>query len=283
MDFRRIAVLSVITLAWACGGQSLAAPDDGEGGTGGAGTGGTSAGGTTGGTGVGGTTGGTGVGGTGATTGGTGVGGTGATTGGTGVGGTGVGGTAAAGSGGVGGSCLAFPACADGQIQVPGPEYCVAGAPCEQHSICGTTIWCTVEATCDAIPVCDAEDMLVMGPCPPDDSCYTQSVCGTTIWCLDRCNPDTEHNREYLLKECAPGDGWLCPANTQSFVNECGCGCEQDPNCPPTFYCQRAPVPDEAARELPADGGAGTGSGAAPLPFCDAAELARCPYSEPLF
>jgi hypothetical protein len=122
-----------------------------------------------------------------------------------------------------------------------------------------------------------------MGPCPPDDSCYTRSVCGTTIWCLDRCNPDTEHNREYLLKECAPGDGWLCPANTQSFVNECGCGCEQDPNCPPTFYCQRAPVPDEAARELPADGGAGTGSGAAPLPFCDAAELARCPYSEPLF
>jgi hypothetical protein len=148
--------------------------------------------------------------------------------------------------------------------------------------MCGATIWCTVPVACDAVPFCDAGDTQLMGACPPDGSCYTRNVCGVTIWCLDRCNPDTEPNREYLLKECAPGDDWSCPLpNTQSFVNECGCGCEQDPSCPPTFYCQRAPTADRAAPELP--GQAGTGSGAAPVPFCDEAELARCPYSETAF
>jgi hypothetical protein len=165
---------------------------------------------------------------------------------------------------------------------VDGPEYCNAGAPCQPVSLCGATIWCTGEAACDAIPFCDAGDTQLMGPCPPDVSCYTRSVCGTTIWCLDQCNPDTDYNREYLLKECGPGDQWSCPLpNTTSFVSDCGCGCEQDPSCPPTFYCQRLLPAEKAAPEpeLP-DPGA---PGAAPLPICDEAELARCPYSEVAF
>ncbi len=287
MDFRHVTLLSVVTLAWACSGQSLSTSGDAEGGTGGTGTGGTG----TGGSAVGGTTGGTGVGGTGVGgtgVGGTGVGGTGAggTTGGTGAGGTGAGGTTggtgAAGAGGSGGSCLAFPNCPEGSYQVDGPEYCNAGASCQQVSLCGATIWCTGNVECDAIPVCDAGDTQLMGPCPPDVSCYTRSVCGTTIWCLDQCNPDTEPHREYLLKECAPGDDWSCPLpNTTSFVSDCGCGCEQDPSCPPTFFCQRIQPAERAAPEpeLPDPGS----SGGAPLPYCDEAELARCPYSEVAF
>jgi hypothetical protein len=135
------------------------------------------------------------------------------------------------------------------------------------------------------VPVCDPGDTELSGPCPPDVSCYSRTVCKLSIWCLDRCNPDTEPNRKYLLKECGPGDMWSCsPPITTSFANECGCGCEQDSTCPPAFYCLRTPtpVPQDAAPEpeLPNPGG---GSGAAPIPFCDEAELARCPYSQVVF
>lgn len=230
----------------------MSRPDEAEGGTGGTSSGGAGTGGATGGTGAGGYGGRAGAAGTGA----------GGATGGTG-----------------GGTCLAFPSCPEGRVAVTSPEQCVPAGPCEPVSLCGATIWCTSPALCDAIPFCDPGDTQLSGPCPSDVSCYTRSLCGTTIWCLDACNPDDEPNREYLLTECAPGDVWSCAPPTTSFVGECGCGCEQDSSCPAIFSCRRRPGVEEAARapDLPSPGGAG---GAAPPPYCDDAELARCPYSE---
>lgn len=273
MHTRHAVLVPMFVLAWACGGQSLSTSSDGTGGdsgSSGAGVGGTGSGGA----------------------GGTGSGGTGAG----GVGGTGSGGT---GVGGVGGTCLVVPSCNDGEFEVPGPDSCNPAGACHPATMCGRTIWCTSEPACNALPTCDAGDTLLDGPCPPDGSCYSRSVCGTTIYCLDHCNPETEHNRLYVFDECAPGDMWTCSSpNTTSFVNECGCGCEQDESCPPVFYCwlraeDRAapPPPDPAAvggsagtgGEMPSGSGGGGASGAEAPPYCDPAELARCPYSSVAF
>jgi hypothetical protein len=125
-----------------------------------------------------------------------------------------------------------------------------------------------------------------MGPCPPDRPCYSRTICDTTLYCLDNCNPDTEYNREYLFASCTTID-WDCATpNTTMFMNECGCGCEQDPTCPEIFYCTRPPMaaPEAEAPEAePRPGTGGSGSGATPPPYCDPAELERCPFTPTAF
>lgn len=292
MHPRGFVVLPLLTLAWACGGQSLNNPGEGESGAGGdSGKGGSSSGGTAG---AGGSTGGTtSTGGTGGTstggTGGTSTGGTGGTissggTAGTSAGGSGAfAGTGAGGSGGFAGSgqCLALPTCPPDEIQVSSAEYCNAGTVCHQLSLCGSTIWCTGQPLCDAIPLCDAGDEELPAICPPDGSCYSRTVCGQTIYCLDHCNPDTEPNRQYLLTSCGPGDIWECNLeNTTSFVNECGCGCEQDATCPPNLYCI-LPIALERAAPPGSDPAPDAGTGMT-APLCTDEQLAQCPFSDAL-
>jgi hypothetical protein len=187
--------------------------------------------------------------------------------------------------------CLAYPACNPGDIEVPSSAYCRPGASCYASSLCCSTIWCTGEVTqCNAYPTCDAGDTQLMGECPPDESCYTRTLCGSTIWCLDRsCDPATEYGRKYFEDGCDMLDAMPCEQpGTTHFKNDCGCGCEQDPTCPPHLNCVVLTAED-AAFPGPGTGGSsaevpepstGGASGAVPLPICSAADLERCPFSE---
>ncbi len=74
------------------------------------------------------------------------------------------------------------------------------------------------------------------------------------------CDPSSEHQRRYigLGAEC-PGVEFRCYDPTTVFWNDCGCGCEEDPNCPEVFDCSpRASTP------------------------CTPEELAHCPFSRVL-
>ncbi|HKO48490.1 MAG TPA: hypothetical protein VJV79_12250 [Polyangiaceae bacterium] len=46
------------------------------------------------------------------------------------------------------------------------------------------------------------------------------------------CNPKTEWWREYRSVTPEACSGIVCPDGTDPFVNECGCGCEEQTSCP---------------------------------------------------
>ena len=77
---------------------------------------------------------------------------------------------------------------------------------------------------------------------PALDGCNTCECTASGIACTDiacACNPATEWYRDYVSTdpdECALID-YACPDNTVAFVNECGCGCEQNSECPEWFSC----------------------------------------------
>jgi len=148
-----------------------------------------------------------------------------------------------AGSGGAtGGCCLAIAICDDGDRELKDGEVCNPDAGCYTRTICCSTIRCVRDTPqCDAIPTCDPGDKQIMGECPPSLQCYSRSLCGNTVNCVDTaCDPATEHNRKYVAtspEKCALID-FSCPANTQYFGNDCGCGCEQDSSCPEFVNCQ---------------------------------------------
>ena len=89
-----------------------------------------------------------------------------------------------------------------------------------------------------------------------DDGCNTCSCTEDGVWICTQmacqCNPDQEWDREYVSTnpaECALLD-YACPANTAAFLNECGCGCQQDPSCPQWFNCMPPSDCDPAAIAL---------------------------------
>lgn len=78
---------------------------------------------------------------------------------------------------------------------------------------------------------------------PALDGCNTctcaadGSVGCTKVACV--CAPDDEWWRHYVATDpavCMVID-YMCPLNTTSFTNDCGCGCEQDAACPEYFDC----------------------------------------------
>lgn len=74
-------------------------------------------------------------------------------------------------------------------------------------------------------------------------TCTDQGVTCTEIACA--CDPAKEWWRSYVGKspeECMTIK-YACPANTTSFANPCGCGCEQDASCPEFIDCM-PPAPD---------------------------------------
>ncbi|WP_437688806.1 hypothetical protein [Sorangium sp. So ce176] len=93
------------------------------------------------------------------------------------------------------------------------------------------------------------------------DGCNTCTCTpGGGVACTERycgCDPSSEWWRQYVstsLEACATID-FACTGGLTSVLNECGCGCEQDPSCPPSFDCK-------------------------PPQACDLDEIqGRCPYS----
>lgn len=176
----------------------------------------------------------------------------------------GQGGAVAAGSAPVAGSpqgaagaiacCAAAAICNDGDRQIQSPEQCPAGAECYSNSICCSTVYCARQRVqCEAIPTCEPGDKQIISyptgadiaqiACPPAYHCYEKSLCGTTVVCAGPlqpvCDYAKEHNREYVATDtatCARID-YECPVQTKQFSNSCGCGCEQDPFCPPWVDC----------------------------------------------
>lgn len=147
-------------------------------------------------------------------------------------------------------------------MQTPPNAPCPPATSCENITLCCTTIQCsTPDAQCNAFPTCDAGDTRVdVGECPEDVGCYTRTLCGNTILCIDdACDPDTEYNRKYvgLGDKCQLID-FTCDDPTTAFFNDCGCGCEQSPDCPQYVDCAPGPQPN---------------------PNCSEELLAKCPYT----
>jgi hypothetical protein len=145
-------------------------------------------------------------------------------------------------NGGAMSCCLALAICDSGDTQLKDGEACPSGGDCYSRSICCSTVRCMRPAAqCNAIPLCDEGDKQIQGECPPDLRCYTRTLCGTTINCLgSACDRGAEYNRKYATTShdsCALID-FACPANTEYFINDCGCGCQQDESCPQFVNCQ---------------------------------------------
>jgi pacifastin inhibitor LCMII len=83
-------------------------------------------------------------------------------------------------------------------------------------------------------------------------TCMGEGVACTKMWCA--CTGE-EWFRDYMATSpdmCAVIK-FTCPASTAYFINECGCGCQQSPNCETVYDCE-------------------------PPTNCDD-EMAACPYS----
>ena len=53
------------------------------------------------------------------------------------------------------------------------------------------------------------------------------------------CDPDREWSRDYKASSPAACQAvkFACPEHTERFANECGCGCEQSPDCTKVLDC----------------------------------------------
>jgi hypothetical protein len=74
------------------------------------------------------------------------------------------------------------------------------------------------------------------------------------------CEPAEEFGRDYvgMSPDVCKVIKFACPPNTTSFFNDCGCGCEQDPLCPPIVtHCMQ----DQSG------------------PYCLPEAYSHCPYS----
>lgn len=138
--------------------------------------------------------------------------------------------------------CLAAAVCNEGDTEIASKDDCPDGVTCYSNSICCSTVWCASAslAHCDAVPTCGENEVQVK-TCPEGATCETRSLCGTSILCqLEECDPEAEPHRTYVLEspaECTVAD-FACDANTTSFSNACGCGCEAPPACPEYLNCQ---------------------------------------------
>ena len=142
---------------------------------------------------------------------------------------------------GAAGCCLALAICDDGDQTLTPGSACPSGAECYSRTLCCSTVYCArALAQCDAVPTCDSGDTQISGECPPEVQCYSRTLCGKTVNCRSSCGSQEEVNRRYVsrdINQCALVD-FTCQAETHSFVDECGCGCEQDSSCPAWVDCQ---------------------------------------------
>ncbi len=88
------------------------------------------------------------------------------------------------------------------------------------------------------------------------------SVACTEMACLPPCDPAEEYWRDYVGEspEICTRIFFVCPEYTAYFANDCGCGCEQSPDCPEWIDCMPAVPPGS--------------------PCNDPTFFARCPYTQ---
>ena len=162
-----------------------------------------------------------------------------------------------------------------GVAGAPGFTGCVLGDKTyevgEKWQCDCNTCWCEaggqVYGTLKACDVCvDETGVHFVGESfPAKDGCNTcrceVGAVGAVVSCTEKacvCDIGGEWWRNYVatdVSSCALLD-YVCPANTQHFGNDCGCGCEQDKTCPEYVNCQPGANPN-----------------------CQA-QLAKCPYSK---
>jgi hypothetical protein len=150
--------------------------------------------------------------------------------------------------------CEAFPSCDPGDATFFEP--CPPIDTCYSRSLCGSTVWC-IEGG-----VAGGGGFGGFGGFAGTGTAGGGGIAGSGMGGIGGaagapCNPDAEHNRHYigLGDQCLLID-FACTGPTMGFYNECGCGCEQDGDCPQVFDC----------------------SGNSDFP-CTPENLARCPFS----
>ncbi len=96
-------------------------------------------------------------------------------------------------------------------VPISGPEACPQGYTCAEFSSCEGPFWCVL------VPECEGDECAVR----------------------EACNRDEDHNLRYAHRLVALCEGLTleCPENTSQFLNECGCGCQQDESCPAFVNC----------------------------------------------
>lgn len=121
------------------------------------------------------------------------------------------------------------------------------------------------------------------------DGCNKCSCADGVTTCSEmdcKCDTQQEYWRQYIAyspNECA-SITYRCQPGSTPFSNACGCGCEQSPDCPASFFCpsQYGGV-GGATGTLPGYSGGAPGTGGAGTtyyaPGCDSAQQEACPLS----
>jgi len=183
--------------------------------------------------------------------------------------------------GGAGGNCAAYPTCEKGDLESRDLDACPPGEHCYAREMCGTRILCIyVPPNCPE-KMCAAAGGRLVQSCPAADEtrapgppwfCFPLEDCGQAIQCVDSlpyvqvptpagaaCDPATQSWKRYVGDPAwCEGQSYECGWKTERFEDECGCGCAQNPECPPVIRCPPG-VPD-------------------PGPWCDL-DAFGCPFS----
>jgi hypothetical protein len=162
-----------------------------------------------------------------------------------------------------GGCCAAAAVCNPGDVQVAGPFFCPPDTSCYQVSVCCSTIWCRRDPTCtlQGAPCQPGEAQIGNNTtCPKGGTCYQRAICGNVVTCFASsaqdagasadagCSGPPPRGVHYVstsLQKCAVID-YACPAGTTGYGDSCGCGCQQNSNCPDYVNCQPGPGPTSA-------------------------------------
>ena len=121
-------------------------------------------------------------------------------------------------------------------IDVDGCNECVCAS---DGSVGCTDMICPVDMVCSY----DGEIHEPGDSFPSVDGC-NKCTCNAdgSVSCTEEaceCNIAADWWRQYMSED--PGEcrflDYACPGDTFEFVNDCGCGCEQDAECPEWFDC----------------------------------------------
>lgn len=140
--------------------------------------------------------------------------------------------------------CAPAPLCAEGCGFECGCCPCAEGEVMDIAAVkheCIGGCWAPVDAACEWLGRFHAVGATFAAENGCDTClCEVDGTVGCTAEGCPPCNPGAERNqRQYVTTdplECELID-YVCAGATTSFSNECGCGCEQDPDCPNYIDC----------------------------------------------
>jgi len=142
------------------------------------------------------------------------------------------------------------PSCTHGGLSVeagvslPSPEDCNTCTcedvgPCPQDATMEcTTHDCTASCTYAGRSYPDGVQFPATDGCNECTCAAGETICGTADC---GCDPERETWREYIAttEEACTALDIDCAAGSVQFTNDCGCGCEQSPECPAVAGCER--------------------------------------------